>query len=70
MNLYPRYSRNERRMRAGKMPRVLARVEDWAKAEAFAKRTSIPSCLSQPKPPQLSSAVPVCLVGRVTGKKS
>jgi hypothetical protein len=27
-------------MRAGAMPRSLTRVEDWARAEAFAKRTS------------------------------
>jgi hypothetical protein len=32
---------NERLMRAGKMPRSLTRVEDWARAETFAKRTSI-----------------------------
>jgi hypothetical protein len=52
--------------------RSLTRVEDWLRAETFAKRTSIPSGLSQHKPPQLSSAVAyprLCLEVRVTGKK-
>ena len=40
MNLPSTFCRNGRLMWAGKMSRSLTRVEDWARAEAFAKRTS------------------------------
>ena len=45
-------SRNGRVMRPGKMPRRLTRVEDWARAETFAKRTSFHYCISaEPEQP-------------------
>ena len=43
-------------MRAGKMPRSLTRVEDWAKAEAFAKRTSLHYGISAEPEQPLGSA--------------
>jgi hypothetical protein len=43
-------------MRAGKMPRSWTRVEDWARAETFAKRSSLHDRISAELEQPLGSA--------------
>ena len=60
MNLLCTFCRCARLVRAGKMPRSLTRVEDWARAETFAKRTSFHYRISAEPEQRAATASPFC----------